>query len=133
MGHSKTVSVIVPTFRRPGALRKTLGALTQMDFPREQYDVIVVDDGLDDETRMVVEEFAVGSWSVSYVPQDPAGVATARNHGAAEAKGDLLVFVDDDIVVRPDHLKRHLADQARFGDALVNGHWEFAPDNRAEL
>jgi hypothetical protein len=45
----------------------------------------------------------------------------------------VLVFVDDDIVVQPTHLRRHVAALATYGDCLVNGHWEFAPAVAAAL
>jgi glycosyltransferase involved in cell wall biosynthesis len=133
MDQHNLVSVIVPTFKRPEALRQTVGALMELEYPADRYEVIVVDDGADEETRAVVERPGAGLPRVSYVPQDHAGVATARNRGAAEARGDLLIFIDDDIVVARDHLQRHLEDQVRFGDALVNGHWEFSPGLKAEL
>src|SRR5919201_2639274 len=129
----QSASFVVPTFHRPEALRATLDALMELDFPRERYEVIVVDDGADQGTRELVDGFGGGSPRFLYLSQDHRGVATARNRGAAAAEGELLVFLDDDIVVAPDHLERHLEDQARFGDSLVNGHWEFAPDIRADL
>jgi GT2 family glycosyltransferase len=129
----RTVSVVIPTFHRPDALQKTLAALMDIDYPSDLYEVIVVDDGADDQAREVVEEFGRETPNVRYLRQDHAGVASARNRGAEAAKGDLLVFLDDDMVVRPDHIRRHVENQARFGDAMVNGHWEFAPNLLADL
>jgi GT2 family glycosyltransferase len=65
--------------------------------------------------------------------QPNAGVATARNHGARLASGDLLVFCDDDVLVEPDHLTRHLETQRRFSRSLVNGVSQFAPVVLANL
>jgi GT2 family glycosyltransferase len=65
--------------------------------------------------------------------QANAGVATARNHGAEAARGELLIFLDDDIIVFPDHVTRHLQAREAHGDCLVNGHWEFSPQTRAAL
>jgi GT2 family glycosyltransferase len=59
--------------------------------------------------------------------QHQRGAASARNRGARLAGGDLLLFLDDDILVEPDHLHRHLMSRDRHGDAIVNGAWEFAP------
>jgi GT2 family glycosyltransferase len=132
-GQPNTVSVVIPTFRRPEALRDTLAALFAQDYPSDRYEVIVVDDAAEEETRKTVQEFDRGSPRITYIGQAQGGVATARNRGAEQASGDLLVFVDDDIVVARDHLTRHVEDQCRFGDAMVNGHWEFAPETLAEL
>jgi GT2 family glycosyltransferase len=129
----KKISVIVSTYRRPEALAETLRALLAVDYPADGFEVVVVDDGPDDVTAGVVEAAAGRGARVAYVPQANSGVARARNHGAERASGDLFVFLDDDLLVAPDHLARHVEDQARFGDALVNGHWEFSEETLAEL
>jgi glycosyltransferase involved in cell wall biosynthesis len=85
MEEPKSVSFVVPTFHRPESLRATLDALMGLDFPRERYEVIVVDDGANQATRDLVEGFSGGSPRVVYLRQDHLGVATARNRGAAAA------------------------------------------------
>jgi len=124
-----TVSLVVPTYRRPDALRLTLAALLAVDYPPDRYEVIVVDDGSGDDTAEVVADLQRDTEAkLVYLQQDNAGVATARNQGARSATGEMLIFVDDDIVVEPSHIRDHLATRATQGDALVNGHWEFSPD-----
>ncbi len=121
-----TVSFVVPTYRRPDALRSTLAALLSVDYPPDRYEVVVVDDGSGDDTADVVRELQRKSRvKLNYLAQENAGAATARNRGARSATGDLLVFIDDDIVVEPSHIRDHLTTRAAHGDALVNGHWEF--------
>lgn len=127
------VSFVVPTYRRPEALRSTLEALVALDFPPDEYEVVVVDDGSADSTGDVVRSFTDRSPRVRYVEQPNSGVATARNNGAAAAEGELLIFLDDDILVQPDHVHAHLAVRDAYGDCLVNGHWEFAPKTQATL
>jgi glycosyltransferase involved in cell wall biosynthesis len=114
-------TIVVPTHRRPQALGATLDALLAIE--HDAFDVIVVDDGSGDETPEVVA--AAGA---RYARQDSSGAAAARNHGARLADGEYIVFVDDDILVRPDHLARHAAVHARNERALVNGEWEFTPE-----
>ena len=126
------VSFVVPTHRRPDSLLPTLAALLAVDYPADRYEVVVVDDGSGDATAAVVE--AVGREAaarVVYLEQDNRGAATARNRGARCATGEILIFVDDDIVVEPSHVRDHLAARTTHGDPLVNGHWEF-PDDLAE-
>lgn len=127
------VSFVVPTYRRPDALRSTLGTLLQLDFPPDDYEIVVVDDGSGDHTPQVVAELARTAPRLRYVSQENAGVATARNRGAAEARGGLLIFLDDDMLVQPDHIDAHLAAREAHGDCLVNGHWEFSAETRAAL
>lgn len=123
----------MPTFKRPDALRATLDALIRVDYPHDLYEVIVVDDGSGDSTAEVVGELTANGHPITYIHQENAGVACARNVGAARARGKLLIFLDDDILVKRDHVKRHLAVREQYGDCLVNGHWEFSPETRAAL
>jgi GT2 family glycosyltransferase len=129
-----SVSIVIPTFKRPLALKATLEALSHLEFPPDRYEVLVVDDAAEESTREVVDEAAASSAAtVRYVPQANAGVASARNHGARVATGDILIFLDDDMLVEPGHIRQHLATQASHGPCLVNGHWEFAPSVTSAL
>jgi GT2 family glycosyltransferase len=121
------VSIVVPTFRRPSVLRETLESLSNLNYPPRNYEVIVVDDGSNDETPEVVEPFREKISNLIYHYQENSGVATARNRGAKLASGEVLIFNDDDIVVEPNLIERHLANLDEFGKCVVNGHWEFPP------
>lgn len=127
------VSIIVSTFRRPEVLRETLAALTNIDYPAHLHEIVVVDDGSGDETPQVVQSFQHNCSKLCYHRQANSGVATARNNGARVARGEVLIFLDDDIMVEPDVIRRHLAAMDEFGACLVNGHWEFAPALAASL
>jgi len=133
MTELEDVSVVIPTYRRADTLRHTLAAIASQDYPADRYEVLVVDDGPDPATKAVVAEFEGGPARITYLPQPNAGVAAARNHGARAATGDILIFLDDDIVVEPSHIRDHLSARAGRGDCLVNGHWEFSPETMAAL
>jgi GT2 family glycosyltransferase len=128
-----TFSIVVPTFRRPASLRQTLAALLTLDYDRSRYEVIVVDDGADQVTDEVVGGLRDGSVEITLESQRQRGVATARNRGARVARGELLLFCDDDIVVDQRHLRRHVATRERYVDPIVNGAWEFAPQTLSAL
>lgn len=100
------ISAVVPTHNRAGLLRTTLRTvLWQRDVSME---VLVVDDGSSDETAAVVER--LGDPRIRLLRHDtPKGVTTARNRGAAEARGAWLAFCDDDDLWAPDKLARQLA------------------------
>lgn len=120
----------MPTFRRKSSLRDCLQGLARLDYPRSEYEVIVVDDGsLDppsDEVRAVEEFLAVRL--VVVTPN--AGPALARNAGAAKAQGHYLAFMDDDCVPDPDWLREIDARLGQFPQALVGGALRNgAPDN----
>jgi GT2 family glycosyltransferase len=126
---SPRVSVIVPTYQRAAALEKTLAALRGVDYPRNLLEIVVVDDGSTDSTAATVARFP----DVRYVRQPNQGVASARNHGARLASGEILMFVDDDIVIAPDNVRRHLEAREDYGECIVAGHAEFDPKLRERL
>ena len=128
-----TFSIIVPTFRRPEALHKTLTALLALDYPRDRYELIVVDDGADDATAKIVYAFGDRGVSVMLAAQLRRGAASARNRGARLAGSDWLLFCDDDIITPPSHLAGHRDAHACHPHALVAGTFELAPSAVAIL
>lgn len=104
-----SASVIIPTYNRRDALMETLSALAAQDFPAGRWEAMVVDDGSSDGTPEAVEEWAARSGApVRVLRQRNAGPAAARNRGAAAATGDVLIFIDNDILVRPTFIRDHV-------------------------
>ena len=99
MSARPVLSVIIPTRGRAVRLRACLETLAAGEPPPGGWEVVVVDDGSDAPLEPAVGE--VGGLPVQYVRQPPAGLNPARNRGAAEARGDLLAFLDDDTLVAP--------------------------------
>jgi GT2 family glycosyltransferase len=135
MGDSRPkFSIIVPTFRRSGVLGATLDALLSTDYPRDRFEVIVVDDAGDAATERVVENAQDAPVTVALVRGRGIGAAGARNDGAKAADGDFLVFVDDDILVPPTHLNAQLEVRAELGECISGADWwQFTPDVLADL
>ncbi|MGI0493146.1 glycosyltransferase [Alkalinema pantanalense CENA528] len=88
-------SVIVPTYNRPRPLQACLQAIAQMDYPRDRFEVIVVDDGGTQPLEAIVEPWQ-SKLALTLIQQPNAGPGAARNHGATQARGDYLAFTDDD-------------------------------------
>ncbi len=86
------VSVIVPAFNAAQTLAPCLAALLAQSYPREEYEIIVVDDGSTDATA----DIAARLQSVRLIRAEHRGAAAARNCGARSARGDLLLFTDAD-------------------------------------
>lgn len=122
------VSVVVPTFNRLARLQRVISALEQQDIPRNQFEVVVVSDGSSDGTH----EYLAGlpaNGAVHVVIQTNQGPAAARNKGIAEASGQLVLFVDDDVVAAPNLIAEHLRAHERVGrDAAVIGPLLTPPD-----
>ena len=99
----KLFSVVVPTYCRPRELRRLLEALARVDFPREHFEVVIVNDGAPAGAGETVGLFA-GQLDVTLVDTSHAGPASARNAGARAARGEYVVFTDDDCMPVPDWL-----------------------------
>ena len=94
------ISIITPVYNNPQKLEKLLGSIKAANALHE---VIVVDDCSSEDVKSVADKFE----KVRYIRLDRhAGPSRARNAGAAEARGDFLIFFDSDVVLRPDVLKR---------------------------
>jgi GT2 family glycosyltransferase len=91
-------SIIIPTYERHDELSQCLSALSGVDYPRERFEVIVVNDGGSAIDRTIAP-FA-GQMNVTYVTRKHSGPAAARNTGVQRARGKNLAFTDDDC--RPD-------------------------------
>jgi len=106
-------SVIIPTLHRPSLLRKTLESLShQTD---NDFEVIVVVDGDDTQTRSLAEEYKPPFPLRWLFEPEHKGQASARNAGAAAAESEILLFLDDDTTPVPEwihhHLKHHRANR----------------------
>lgn len=113
-------SIIVPTYNRPAELGECLGSLARLDYPAALVEVIVVDDGGVAASDGIVAPFRE-RLNLTLLRQDNSGATTARNAGAAAAKGDYLVFTDDDCEFTPDWLKTLAARLAVSPEAMVGG------------
>lgn len=100
------ITVAIPTYNRAGLLRQTLAGVTRQDFPRDCYEVLVIDNNSNDHTRDVVASFAGAPPSLRHVLETQAGLSFGRNRAIAEARGEIIVFADDDILVEPDWLRQ---------------------------
>ncbi|MEX6689782.1 glycosyltransferase family A protein [Danxiaibacter flavus] len=93
------VSVVVPTYKRAPLLSKCLQALINQDFDRNDYEVIVVTDGEDEEACNLVQTFSLTNTFLHCIsPKEKGGPAAARNIGWKNAQGELIVFTDDDCI-----------------------------------
>lgn len=113
-------SIIIPTYRRPEALRACVQALSTLDYPRDGFEVIIVDDGGAIPLQPLLDPIA-GDLRMKVVWQANAGPAAARNFGASHANGDILVFTDDDCAPASHWLQAFASQFAMTDRALVGG------------
>ena len=96
-------SVVTPTHNRVQSLETCLAALAALEYPREAFEVLVIDDGSAEPVERTTQCWA-DRLPLRVLRQDQAGPASARNRGAAHARGDWLVFLDDDCAPLPNWL-----------------------------
>ena len=79
-------SIVIPTYNRPTRLSACLAAMSQLDYPRDRFEVVVVDDGSPTPMDAVVQPLR-SQLNISLIRQSNAGPAAARNVGAQKGKG----------------------------------------------
>src|ERR1051325_9194665 len=122
------ISVIIPTFNRANALAATLASLADQTLSGDRYEVVIVDDGSNDATQEVCHGFAV-KMSLKYLHIDNSGIAEAKNRGILAARGEILLFADDDDIADHRLLEEHLKAHDRHPDesVAVLGYTTWAP------
>ena len=103
---SPRVSVVIPTYRHQAFILDTLQSV--FDQRGVDAEIIVVNDGSPDDTKSLLEPL-VQDGRIEYVEQPNAGVAKARNHGLARARGEYIALLDDDDLWPPDKLEWQVA------------------------
>lgn len=125
-------SVIVCTHNRAESLRDTLRALrAQQTNPDRSWELIVVDNNSHDDTRKVVE-MARQEWPLlRYEFEQAQGLSHARNRGIVAARGEVLLFTDDDVLPEKDWLETTLRGLETYEADACGGYiaplWEAPP------
>jgi len=127
------LTIIIPTYNRKDVLRKTLEAYCSQSAQGVILEVLVVDDGSTDRTESVVAQSAEGSpIPIRYLHQDNRGRGSARNHGIREARGEIILFGDDDTIPSDHLVSEHIAWHRKYPEtsAAVLGRVAWSPEVR---
>ena len=121
------ISVIICSYNREKYIAGALHSLVAQSFAREAFEVLVVDNNSQDNTESVCRQMIAAhpQYHIRYITEKQQGASFARNTGADQAQGKLLVFMDDDAVAEPDFLmniarfhQRH-PEVAGFGGRII--------------
>ena len=105
------VSVIIPTYNRAASIGEAIESALAQAYPAME--IIVVDDGSTDDTQQIVTHRYP---QVRYFHQENRGVASARNRGVREARGELIAFLDSDDLWLPGKIEKQVACLNQYPD-----------------
>ncbi|MGH9946969.1 MAG: glycosyltransferase family 2 protein [Pyrinomonadaceae bacterium] len=122
------LTIVIPTFNRPNQLSDVLDSLFASDIRTfEDVEVVVVDDGSDLPARGIVENFIPRNpFRIAYIYQENAGPAEARNNGFRLAANEIVLFIDDDILVFPDLILKHVEAHREMPGSVICGQSPYA-------
>lgn len=112
------ISIIIPTYNEEKRLPACLDSIFDLDYSKEDIEVIVVDNGSTDGTREIAK-----SCGAEVLRDDSMNVSGLRNLGAKHSKGDILAFVDADCIVSKDWLKN----ASKYSDDIAVAAWGAPP------
>lgn len=118
----RRMSVVIDTYNQEGFIAEAIESVLAQDFPREQMEILVVDDGSTDRTPEIVRQFEP---QVKLLRKANGGQASAINFGAAHASGEIVAFLDGDDVWLPQKLSR-VAEEFRKHPEVVMVYHAFA-------
>lgn len=108
------VSIVICTLNRRVLLKDCLSSIFALDYPKTNFEVIIVDGGSTDSTRSLMMDFP----EIRFLTETRFGLAHARNTGAKHAKGSIIVFTDDDCIVDKQWL-RNLVSAFQISSSII--------------
>lgn len=131
------LSIIVPIYNVENYLCKCIDSLLDQDLPKEQYEIILVNDGSPDNCGSIADDYADKFGNIRIIHQENDGLSAARNTGISAAKGEYIQFVDSDDYLEPNVLEKLITrvqkdnlDVLRFNYQNVNENFAVFEPNK---
>lgn len=117
------LSIIICTYNREKYIGPLLESLSKNDFPTTDYEIVLVDNNCTDNTHSVCKVFAETHPEIAfrYVVEPEQGLSAARNKGIKEAKGEIIIYVDDDALVDTNYIRSYAEHFAANPDTMAAG------------
>ncbi len=117
------LTVIICTYNRDKYIGQLLESIAKNSLPKSEYEILLVDNNCTDNTRKICEDFVSLHKKISfrYVVETEQGLSAARNCGLKNAKGELVVFVDDDAFVDENYLSEYVDFFDKHPDVMALG------------
>lgn len=126
------ISVVIPTYNRKALIARTLPSILEQAYPPGEFEVLVVVDGSTDGTASVLRDIKSPCY-LRVLEQPNSGAAAARNAGVNVARGELVLFLDDDIHCDRHLIAAHVGAHQDRKPALVHGRIIVSPEGRPTL
>ncbi|MGG0338605.1 glycosyltransferase [Priestia megaterium] len=124
--HPIKVSIVMPTYNKYHQTSLSLYGLSKQTFPHAEYEVILVDDASSDNTSNILKEVDV-PFKFKYIQmKQNKGRSSVRNIGINHAEGDLLIFLDGEMLTPPAFIENHYKHHVHESNLVVTGamHYE---------
>lgn len=117
------ITLIICTYNREKYITPLLNSIAKNEYSTMDYEILLVDNNCTDNTRSVCEQFAAGHPEITlrYVVETEQGLSAARNKGIKEAKGDIIIYVDDDALVDADYIRNYAEHFASHPETMAAG------------
>lgn len=120
------VSIIIPAYNEEKVIKDCLNSIANVDFPRNQYEVIIVDDGSNDNTADIVQSFTKKYSHFKIVSKGNGGKASAQNLGLKFARGEYVLITDADAVVEDDWIIK-MVNAIKSVDIVIGSYFAYNP------
>ncbi|UZE93942.1 MAG: glycosyltransferase family 2 protein [Candidatus Pacearchaeota archaeon] len=100
------VSIIINMWNEEKAIARTMRSILNLDYPKNKYEIIVVDDGSTDRTYEIAKSYSGSLPHVRVFKKENGGAASAKNYGLKKARGEIIATLDADSFVSKDALKK---------------------------
>lgn len=99
-------SIIIPMYNVEQYIERCLKSVFEQDFPDEQYELLLINDGSPDDSEQIARAYCAGRPNIKIISQNNKGLGGARNTGIENATGEYLLFLDSDDWLLPNTLRK---------------------------
>ncbi|MBO8130393.1 MAG: glycosyltransferase [Candidatus Marinimicrobia bacterium] len=100
------ISIIVPCYNSKKTIKECVSSIVSQDYPEDSFEILIIDDGSNDGTRDILKEIGRGKNIKLFFHAENRGLAAARNTGIGNANGEILLFVDSDMILSERFLQK---------------------------
>ncbi|MDZ4127527.1 MAG: glycosyltransferase, partial [Hydrogenophaga sp.] len=115
-------SVVICTYNRANSLDDTLNCLTKQSYDASKWELIVVDNNSNDNTKEIINKYSGILPHLNYQFEPQQGLSYARNLGIKTATGSIIVFTDDDVLPETDWLETTLSGMEKYKADACGGY-----------